>query len=57
MFELVESIISYMNEKYCLAASAPILVAILPIAIAAIDRIYGKGSVNAVLIPGLTYFK
>lgn len=46
-----------MKEKYCLAASAPILAAILPTAIAAIERIYDKGSHNAVLMPGPTNFK
>jgi hypothetical protein len=43
-----------MNEKYFLAAYAPIFDEILPIAMAAIERISGSGSVNAVFIPGPT---
>ena len=57
MFDVGDYIISNTNLKYCYDSFIPIFAEILPIAIAAIERIYGRGSHKAVLSPTITIFK
>jgi hypothetical protein len=57
VFDVGDYIISNTNLKYCYDSFIPIFAEILPIAIAAIERIYGRGSHKAVLSPTITIFK